>query len=58
MFFFKERGVWSRLVVIAMYKPESEVHMWSSGKSVFLKEPLSDSFGLASPTDRTSEYLS
>jgi hypothetical protein len=58
MFFFKERGVWSRLVVVAMYKPESEVHMWNSRRSVFLKEPFSDSFGLASPTDRTSEYLS
>lgn len=40
-------GVWSRLVVVATYKPESQVHMWNSGRSVFLKEPLSDSFGLA-----------
>ena len=46
-FVFKEMGVWSRLVVVATYKPESQVHMWNSRRSVFLKEPLSDSFGLA-----------
>ena len=66
MFFFKEVGVWSKMVVcttnqpswLSCIKQSQKVHMWNSGRSVFLKESLSDSFGLTSPTDRTSVYLS
>lgn len=66
MFFFKEMEVWSKLVVYTTNQPSwlprinqsQKVHMWNSGRSVFSKESLSDSFGLTSPTDRTTVYLS